>query len=236
MKVFIDVGHGGSDPGAVANGIIEKNINLTVALKLKELLVSKGFEVKLSRETDIYVSLTERCNMANAWKADIFISIHHNAGGGDGWEVIHTIHTNASLGDELAKIIGQAFSELGQNCRRIFSRESTNYPNQDYYTVVQKTNMTAIITEYAFIDTIDVQAVDTVKELHGEAEAIYKGICKFFNVELNTPEVDQLKTALKFICAKSGISFDHWYNEAASDKTKWLKECFIKIAYGFGGT
>jgi N-acetylmuramoyl-L-alanine amidase len=187
-KVFIDPGHGGNDPGAVANGIIEKNINLTVALKLKELLICKGFDVKLSRDTDTYVSLTERCNMANDWNADIFVSIHHNAGGGDGYEVIHTIHTDMSLGDELAQIIGQAFGELGQNCRMIYSRESTNYPNQDYYTVIQNTNMAAIITEYAFIDTMDVQVVDTIEELYDEAGAIYKGICKFFNVEIDLPE------------------------------------------------
>ena len=61
VKIFIDVGHGGTDPGACANGLTEKNINLTVALKLKELLLSAGIEGMLSRETDIALGLTEHC-------------------------------------------------------------------------------------------------------------------------------------------------------------------------------
>ena len=96
---------------------------MTVGLKLKELLLAKGFNVKLSRESDITLSLTERCNMANSWGADYFIGIHHNAGGGDGWEIIHTIHTKQSEGDELAEAIGKEFTKTGQNMRRMFSRK-----------------------------------------------------------------------------------------------------------------
>ena len=181
-KIFIDPGHGGSDPGAQANGLVEKQLNLTVSLKLKELLLARGFDVKLSRESDISVSLTERCNMANSWGADYFISVHHNAGGGDGWEIIHTIHTTKSEGDELAEAIGKEFSKTGQNKRRIFSLESKNYLGQDYYTVIQKTNMAAIITEYAFLDSNDYEAVDSIEKLYKEAEAIADGLCNYLGV------------------------------------------------------
>lgn len=181
-KIFIDVGHGGSDPGAQANGIIEKNINLIVALKLKELLLNRGFQVKLSREIDGYLALTERCNMANSWGADYFISIHHNAGGGDGWEIIHSIHTEKSEGDELAKYVGEEFNKTGQNMRRIFSKESTNYPGTDYFTVIAKAKMPAIITEYAFLDSADYKAVDSVDKLHREAQAIADGLCNYLGI------------------------------------------------------
>jgi len=191
-KIFIDPGHGGSDPGAQANGLVEKQLNLTVALKVKELLLARGFDVKLSRESDVYLSLTERCNLANNWGADYFISIHHNAGGGDGWEIIHTIHTHQSEGDELAEAIGKEFTKTGQNKRRIFSQESQNYPGQDYFTVIQKTKMPAIITEYAFLDSDDYKAVDSIEKLYREAQAIADGLCDYLGIAVtDTTNVGQ---------------------------------------------
>src|SRR5690606_39970832 len=80
VKIFIDPGHGGSDPGATANGLKEKDLTLKIALKMKDLLMQyEGVQVKLRRETDKYLSLSERANMANKWEADYFISIHVNA-------------------------------------------------------------------------------------------------------------------------------------------------------------
>jgi len=179
MKVFIDPGHGGSDPGAVANGIQEKVINLVVAKKLKELLLQSGIEVRMSRETDAAVDLNERCRMANQWGADFFISVHYNAGGGDGYEVIHSIYHGK--GEQLAQAIGKEFDKTGQNCRRIFSRQGQN---GDYYCVIRETSMPAIITEYAFLDTRDVEAVDTTEELYIEAAAIARGFCSFAGITL----------------------------------------------------
>lgn len=178
MKIFIDPGHGGGESGAVANGFVEKDLNLKVALKLRSLLQShQGIEVKMSREADIYVDLSERCRMANAWGADYFISVHHNAGGGDGYEVIHSIY--AGEGKALAEAIGEKFSKTGQNCRRIFSRQGTN---GDYYCVIRETTMPAVITEYAFLDTVDVQAVDTPAELEQEARAIDAAVVDFLGL------------------------------------------------------
>lgn len=179
MKVFIDPGHGGGDPGAVANGIQEKVINLTVSKKLKELLQLSDIEVKMSRETDVGVDLSERCTMANKWGADFFISVHHNAGGGDGYEVIHSIYHGK--GEQLANEVGKEFDKTGQNCRRIFSRQGQN---GDYYCVIRETSMPAIITEYAFLDSKDVEAVDTTEELHKEATAIAKGVCDYVGIKL----------------------------------------------------
>jgi len=81
--MFIDPGHGGSDPGAVANGLQEKNLTLDIALRLRDTLLGEytGVEVRLSRETDTTVSLKQRVQMANSWGTDYFLSIHINAGG-----------------------------------------------------------------------------------------------------------------------------------------------------------
>lgn len=85
LKVFIDPGHGGSDSGAVFEGIQEKNLNLQVAQKLANALSQKGFQTKLSRENDSYISIDDRVRMANAFfegtapSNTFFISIHFNS-------------------------------------------------------------------------------------------------------------------------------------------------------------
>ena len=79
--VVIDAGHGGKDPGAKGTMINEKTINLSVALKLGELISKKSSDVKVvyTRKSDVFVELDERANMANRCKADLFISIHTNS-------------------------------------------------------------------------------------------------------------------------------------------------------------
>jgi len=77
--VVLDPGHGGQDPGAVANGVREKDINLAIALKLESALKSKGVKVSLTRRTDVYLKLAERTEIANKLNAKVFVSIHANA-------------------------------------------------------------------------------------------------------------------------------------------------------------
>jgi N-acetylmuramoyl-L-alanine amidase len=75
--VVIDAGHGGVDPGALGNGVMEKNITLAVALALKkELLATGHYRVTLTRETDVYIPLRDRFKIARDNSADLFISLH----------------------------------------------------------------------------------------------------------------------------------------------------------------
>lgn len=92
MSVFIDVGHGGSDSGAVHGNHVEKLYNLDTALACKKELEKYGEKVIMSRTGDKYLSLSERCSIANKNKCNLFISIHHNSGGGDRGEVIYSIN------------------------------------------------------------------------------------------------------------------------------------------------
>lgn len=80
-KIVIDAGHGGEDPGAVGKKSREKNIVLSVALKLGELIKTNfpGVEVIYTRKTDVFVELYRRAQIANSNKADLFISIHCNS-------------------------------------------------------------------------------------------------------------------------------------------------------------
>ena len=77
--VVIDAGHGGHDPGAVANGIREKDINLRAALQMGKMLEENGIDVRYTRKTDVYLKLAERTAFANDNKANVFVSIHCNA-------------------------------------------------------------------------------------------------------------------------------------------------------------
>lgn len=81
FRILIDPGHGGKDPGAVKKGSSkEKDLNLAVAKILYDLLKKeKGFEVKISRNSDVFITLGKRASMANDFKADVFVSIHANA-------------------------------------------------------------------------------------------------------------------------------------------------------------
>ena len=77
--VVIDPGHGGKDPGASDNGVTEKNVNLAVGLELERALSARGFKVVMTRNTDVYLTLQERTDIANRENADLFVSVHVNA-------------------------------------------------------------------------------------------------------------------------------------------------------------
>src|SRR4030042_3842634 len=79
IKVFLDAGHGGSDPGAIGFGYYEKTANLDIALRVKSKLEANGFAVVMSRTNDTNHSLDQIVNMANSSSADLFVSIHNNA-------------------------------------------------------------------------------------------------------------------------------------------------------------
>ncbi|MEH7000311.1 N-acetylmuramoyl-L-alanine amidase [Priestia megaterium] len=87
MRVMIDAGHGGYDPGATSNGLKEKDLTLKLALDVAEDLESLyGIEVLLTRTEDVFISLEDRVLKANTAEVDYFVSLHHNAGGGTGFE------------------------------------------------------------------------------------------------------------------------------------------------------
>lgn len=209
-KIFIDIGHGGKDSGAINSTVYEKTINLVVGSALKKLLVDSGkFDVLCSRETDVFIDLEPRCVMANKWGADIFVSIHHNAGGGDGFECIHSIFHGK--GDKLAEDIAAQFRVLGQNAhgQGVLTHESTANPGHDYLCTIRDTNMTSVTVEHAFLDSKDFLDIDTQAEQLAEAEAIFKGICNYFGVVISMPENDWGKEFIKALVDKGIIDQMH---------------------------
>jgi len=77
--IILDAGHGGRDPGAVRSGVMEKAANLDVARRVRNLLASRGYHVRMTRKSDYFVSLKGRVRIANRYRKAIFVSIHFNA-------------------------------------------------------------------------------------------------------------------------------------------------------------
>ncbi|MFS0654836.1 N-acetylmuramoyl-L-alanine amidase [Bacillus sp. 179-C3.3 HS] len=177
VKIFIDPGHGGTDSGAAANGLFEKNITLQIALFLRDILLSEydGVSVRLSRSIDQSVTLSERTNAANRWGADYFVSIHINAGGGTGFESYvypgvsapTTTYRN-TLHNEITRSI--EFADRG--------KKTANFH------VLRETSMSAILTENGFIDTTaDANKLRNASFLQRIARAHATGLEKAFQLK-----------------------------------------------------
>jgi N-acetylmuramoyl-L-alanine amidase len=82
FTVVVDAGHGGDDGGTKGGGIQEKDGTLDIALRLEKALRTRGVKVRMTREDDHYLSLPDRCDIANGSRADAFVSIHLNASPG----------------------------------------------------------------------------------------------------------------------------------------------------------
>lgn len=191
-KVFIGVGHGGSDPGAVANGFKEKDINLVIALACQDELARHGVLVKMSRTKDEGETLTQVVNECNAYNPNLALDIHNNAGGGDGAEVFY--HYNGGTGKTLANNILAEIVKIGQNSRGAKTKKNAN--GKDYYGFIRNTIPPAVIVECAFLDNKkDLQIVDTKAEQIAMGKAIAKGVLKTLGVAYIPEKVEPVQTA-----------------------------------------
>jgi len=179
-KVFLGVGHGGKDPGAVGNGFHESDLNLSIALACQAELVRHGVTVGMSRTKDENDDLIEEINECNAFNPDLALDIHNNAGGGDGAEAFY--HHGGGTGKILAENILAEIVKLGQNSRGAKIRKNDN--GDDWYGWIRMTNAPAVIVECAFIDNAkDIQIIDTAEEQKAMGIALAKGILKTLGIE-----------------------------------------------------
>ncbi|HZD60031.1 MAG TPA: N-acetylmuramoyl-L-alanine amidase [Anaerolineae bacterium] len=180
--IAVDAGHGGNDSGAVApsNGLKEKDVNLAVALKLRDLLKAASFEVVMTRSTDVYVGLSQRATIANNANADIFVSIHHNstlstAAVGTSVYYYPTSQDGALLAkivqEELVKALGWAG----------VSGKDDGIHSADF-AVLRETVMPAVLCEAAFLSNPNeaaLLATDSFRQK--EAQGIRNGIIKYLS-------------------------------------------------------
>lgn len=176
--IFVDAGHGGNDPGAVANGIQEKDVVLPISLKLGQALQSMGYTVYYTRTNDVEIDLEPRVAAAERINADVFVSVHANslAPGSSGISGIETYHSRSSaVGRELASYVhSQIISGTGASDRSV--------RGAGFY-VIAKTSMPAILVETGFVtnptEARNLSSPDYQKRM---ADAIARGIDQFMRV------------------------------------------------------
>ena len=194
-KIVIDAGHGGTDSGAVGNGIIEKDLTLKISEYMYNRLKDLGASVAITRNTDETITPTDRVNrVKNAFgdsKDVVVISNHINAGGGDGAEVIYALRNN----DTLSKLILSELESEGQNIRKAYQRRLPSDPTKDYYFMQRNTGNTESVTvEYGFLDSKG----DDVNQLKNNwqkyAEAVIRAVTKYANIPYTSEETGEYYT------------------------------------------
>lgn len=190
-KVYIGVGHGGKDPGALGNGFKEKDLALDISRACGDYLAAHGVEVMLSRYTDETESLADKIKECNAYAPTLALDIHINAAGGDGAEVFQSKFS--TYDDMLARNVYDEILKIGQNGRGIKVR-LTKDGKRDYFGFVRDVRCPSILVEPAFIDSKDVQIIDTPAEREAMGIAIAKGVLKTLgiNEKPTTPEKPKL--------------------------------------------
>lgn len=202
-RVFIGVGHGGSDPGAVGH-VVEKDAALTIALAAKAELQRYGVAVGISRTKDEEDGITEEVREANAFAPDIAIEIHVNAGGGDGFEAYVQTNRYAAASLSCAKAVERQVIAMGQNSRGIKTKPGSS---GDYFMWLREVRCPAVLLEGFFVDSDDALGFGSAERLRDLGRAYARGVLDFLGIS---------RTGLPFVDVRPG---DYYY-----DAVKWAWE------------
>lgn len=177
-KIFIDPGHSISDPGAVGYEV-ERDLNEKVSEFMNEyLLANYVCETKVDPVTN--KSLPGVAEAANAWGADLLVSNHFNAGGGDGYEALVYSEKTVPLGEVFEKYV----KAIGQNSRGVKLRPGL--------AVLRQSNMPAVLNEGAFVDNKkDIEDWNDDAELKKLGIAYAEAAAEWLKLEKKTPAVSE---------------------------------------------
>ena len=192
MRIVIDPGHGGNDPGAIGVlGTKEKDINLIIALKVKTILQRYNIKIMLTRDKDATIGLEDRVKIANAYNADCFVSIHCNCAENSTANGTETYAYFSSIaGTQLATYIQNALiAEI-----KLIDR---GVKHKDFY-VLRKTKMPAVLVEIAFLSNIvEEKLLNSESFLDKVSIGIVKGIIKYLGVDyIEEKELNEIKLNL----------------------------------------
>ncbi len=188
-KVVIDPGHGGEDPGASSNGIVEKDYTLMISKYMADRLTELGIDNALTRDSDVTLDSTTRPKRAQSLFGTgsdvILVSNHINAGGGDGAEIIYALRNS----DTLSREIANEFIKSGQNVRKYYQRRLPSNSSKDYYYMLRETpNNESIIVEYGFLDSNGDDVSQIKNNWKSLAEAVVRALANYIGVDYIPPE------------------------------------------------
>ncbi len=177
--VVVDAGHGGADPGAVANGLREKDFTLEASRYMYERFRELGIPAVMTRTDDESITRDQRVStMINSFGAtpDVLVLANHiNAGGGEGAEVYYPLRSDGVLARDILDSIEQA----GQIGRGTFQRTLPEDPTKDYYYIMRLTpDTTALLIEYGYIDNSR-DVVKLQQNLLRYVEAVVKAVANY---------------------------------------------------------
>jgi N-acetylmuramoyl-L-alanine amidase len=179
--IVVDAGHGGTDSGAVGNGLYEKNINLDTSLRLEKRLKLAGVNVVMTRRTDVFIELSNRVKIARDNNGEMFVSIHVNSGGGHGTETYYYESAGAPGSTYSSK--SKKLAELIQK-RMISTLGTTDRGTKDGdFHVLRENGMTSTLIELGFIDnSSDANKLGSAAWRENASKAIYLGILDFYKL------------------------------------------------------
>ena len=182
-RVFIGVGHGGKDPGAVKY-VKESEANLQMALGMKEELEKYGITVGISRTREEDDPLSEEIREANAFKPDIAVEVHNNAGGGDGFEVYCQTNGYKVQSMKLAQCIEARVKESGQKSRGL--KTKLNESGTDYFGWCRQVQCPAVLCEGFFVDNAtDSTDYNTAAKQQAYGKIYAMGVLDYLGIKYN---------------------------------------------------
>nr|ADF97540.1 PlyM15 [uncultured phage] len=180
-KWIQDAGHGGKDPGAVTKGNTEKVYTLEAALYVDKRLDELGIKSDVTRSSDVTLDQGPRTGKVKAF--DKCISHHFNAGGGSGFEAIHSIYSNGKF----EHLIAEEFKKAGYPVRprSVYFKK---YGNNDYYYMHRQTGKCrTTIVEYDFVDGPQSEKIKDKAYREGMYECVVRAICRDEGVTYKAP-------------------------------------------------
>lgn len=176
VRIAVDAGHGGEDRGVChfPDGLIEKEINLDMALRLAAALEKEGATVLLTRSDDTFVPLAERAALANQFGADLFISLHVNRipGHPDCFGAQTFFYPSSQEGQRLATAIQQELLKIDP--------ENYRQPMEGRFAVLRQSAMPGALVEIAFMtNERDRRLLQQESYRQQVTEAIVRGILNY---------------------------------------------------------
>lgn len=217
VKIVINKGHDKTDSGSSGNGLVERDVTKKIGDKVIQLLKQYDCQVKGIQDT-----LVNTTRQANNWKADVFISIHINAGGGTGFE---SYIYNGSVQKKTSQFQNTLHDEIMKSISKY--KVSNRGKKKANFHVLRETHMTACLTENMFIDTKkDADLLKNNKFINDLAQGYVNGIVKFTGIKKKKPKKTSTNKGDTFYRVVAG-SYKNRKN--ADDQVKKLKKLGIDV-------
>lgn len=218
LRIFIGVGHGGPDAGAVnpALGIREASCNLAIAMQMQTDLRRHGVQVKLSRYCDEPDTLKEEIAQCNAYDPDFAVEIHTNAGGGTGFEVYYQLEpwVNSKASMQMAVLFDNNVCKyLGRNTRGLKSSQQLGW--------LKQVKAPCILVENFFVDGPNAAWYSQPEQLTKLSKAYVRSILEFYGIPYQSDSImtlrykvvnDDLNTARDCAASALLVNGSHYVN------------------------